>query len=198
MRNKPIKKSRSKSQQEGSKWRTYLLLGASGVGIIVLGYLLYLSIQDPEALDGIQRFVGLSRGHDETEEYSGLDLPPVGGMHSGIWQNCGVYEQPVESKNVVHSMEHGAVWIAYNPGLLEEDIEPLQEQVWDEPFVVLSPFPGLRSPVVLSAWGVQLEVESADDGRIADFIDQYQRGPQTPELGATCSNGLGTPINLVP
>jgi hypothetical protein len=198
MRNKPIKKSRAKSQGERSKWWTYLLLGAAALGLIALAYLLYLSIQDPEALAGIQRSVGLSRGHDETEDYSGLDLPPVGGTHSGIWQNCGVYEQPVESKNVIHSMEHGAVWIAYDPALLEEDVESLQEQVWTEPYVVLSPFPGLRSLVVLSAWGVQLEVESADDSRIADFIDRYQQGPQTPERGASCSNGLGTPINLAP
>lgn len=195
MRNKPIKRSRSRNQQEGTKWWTYLLLGAVALGIAGLGYLLYLSLQDPEGLAGIQRFVGLSRGHDETVDYADLDLPPVGGIHSGVWQNCGIYDQPLEPKNAVHSMEHGAVWIAYNPDLPEEGIEALQSQVSGQPYVLLSPFPNLRSPVVLTAWGVQLEVESADDGRIVDFIDTYQVGPQTPELGATCSNGLGTPIN---
>ncbi|GMQ78605.1 MAG: DUF3105 domain-containing protein [Anaerolineae bacterium] len=198
MRNKPVKRSRSKDQQERSKLWMYLLLGAAAFGLIALGYLLYLGIQEPEALAGIQRFVGLSRGHDETEDYSALDLPPSGGLHSGIWQNCGIYEQPVEANNVVHSMEHGAVWITYSPGLLEKDIETLQDHVRGETHLLLSPFPGLRSPVVLTAWGVQLEVESADDDRIADFIDQYQRGPQNPEVGATCSNGLGTPINPEP
>ena len=198
MRNRPIKRSRSKSQQEGPKWRTYVLLGAAGVGILILGYLLFLSVQDPEALDGIQRFVGLSRSHDETVDFSNLDLPPVGGIHSDIWQNCGIYDQRIDAKNAVHSMEHGAVWIAYNPSLTEEDIEILQNQVRGETHILLSPYPNLRSLVVLTAWGVQLEVDSANDGRIADFIDTYQRGPQTPELGATCSNGLGRPINLAP
>lgn len=196
MRNRPIKQSRSKSQQEGPKWRTYLLLGAAGAGLIILGYLLYLSLQDPETLDGVQRSVGLSRGHDETVDYSNLDLPPDGGMHSGDWQNCGIYDQPIDAKNAVHSMEHGAVWIAYNPSLTAEDIEILRNQVRGETHLLLSPYPNLRSLAVLTAWGVQLEVDSADDGRIADFIDTYQRGPQTPEPGAPCSNGLGTPINL--
>ena len=198
MRNKPIKRSRLKNQQTGTSWRTYLLVGASAVGVIILGYLLYLSIQDPQTLDGIRRSVGLSRGHDEEVEYLNTGLPPVGGIHSGVWQNCGIYDQPIDPKNAVHSMEHGAVWIAYDPGLAAEDVETLQEQVADESYVLLTPYPDLQSPVVLTAWGVQLEVEDADDGRIADFVDTYQQGPQTPELGATCSDGLGTPINLVP
>ncbi len=49
--------------------------------------------------------------------------------------------------------------------------------------------------MVLTAWGIQLEVDEADDGRIAEFIDRYQQGPQTPELGASCSDGTGTPIS---
>ncbi len=198
MRNRPIKRSRSKSQQEGPKWRIYLLLGAAGAGLIIVGYLLYLNIQDPDTLTCVQPSVGLSRGHDEMVDYSNLDLPPDGGIHSGAWQNRGIYDQPIDSKNAIHSMEHGAVWIAYNPSLTTEDIEILRNQVRGETHLLLSPYPNLRSPLVLTAWGLQLEVDSTDDGRIADFIDTYQRGPQTPEPGAPCSNGLGTPINLDP
>ncbi len=48
--------------------------------------------------------------------------------------------------------------------------------------------------VVLTAWGIQLEVESVDDDRIAGFIDLYQRGSQTPEPGAPCTGGIGEPV----
>ena len=49
---------------------------------------------------------------------------------------------------------------------------------------------------VLTAWGVQLELDSADDNRITTFLDRYVQGPQTPEIGATCSDGNGTPLVL--
>ena len=58
----------------------------------------------------------------------------------------------------------------------------------------MSPYPGLQSPIVLTAWEVQLELESADDERIPDFVERYQQGPTTPERGAPCWDGVGTPI----
>jgi hypothetical protein len=186
--------AKSEAKKWHANWRTYAIAGVVVLMVGGLGFLLYLSIKDPEALDGLKRFVGLSRGHDEEIEYAQLDLPPAGGLHSGIWQNCGIYDEPFETKNGVHSMEHGAVWISYQPELSSAGVARLQDAVRGERYVLLSPFPGLKSPVVLTAWGIQLELDSADDGRIANFIDQYQQGPQTPEPGATCQDGIGTPI----
>jgi hypothetical protein len=118
----------------------------------------------------------------------------VGGTHHDIWQNCGIYDEPLEAENVVHSMEHGAVWISYQPELSDDDVNTLRDLVRGERFIVLSPYPGLQSPVVLTAWGVQLELNSVEDDRVEEFIDRYQVGPQTPERGATCSDGVGQPI----
>ena len=55
-------------------------------------------------------------------------------------------------------------------------------------------FTGLASELVLNAWGVQLQVDSVNDARVAQFIDQYRLGPQTPEFGASCDGGVGRPI----
>ena len=43
--------------------------------------------------------------------------PPVGGPHDGTWANCNgiVYATAVRNENMVHTLEHGAVWITYNP-----------------------------------------------------------------------------------
>jgi hypothetical protein len=41
---------------------------------------------------------------------------------------------------------------------------------------------------------VQLQLDSAADERIAQFIGQYRLGPQTPEFGAACDGGIGRPI----
>lgn len=176
--------------------RNIIIGGVIAIAVIALGVLLYLSLQEPEALSDLRRFAGLERAHDEEVVYEDTGLPPVGGTHSGIWQNCGIYDEPIETKNAMHSLEHGAVWVAYQPDLPADDVETLREEVSNYNYALLSPFEGLKSPVVLTAWGIQLEVDSADDDRIATFLDRYVQGPQTPEIGATCSDGTGTPITL--
>jgi hypothetical protein len=47
----------------------------------------------------------------------------------------------------------------------------------------------LDAPVVASAWGKQLRLESADDSDLQRFIQSYRQGPQTPEPGAACTGG---------
>ncbi|MFN2187708.1 MAG: DUF3105 domain-containing protein [Candidatus Promineifilaceae bacterium] len=194
MRSKSKRRSPAATPKR-SRWTSILIGVAVVLGIAALGYLLYLSLQEPEVIEGLSQFIGLESGHDETVDYSGGDLPPVGGIHSGVWQNCGVYDEPVLAKNAVHSMEHGAVWIAYDPELPQDSVDSLRQAVRGESYTILSPYPGLKSPVVLTAWGIQLELESAEDERIPEFIDRYEQGPQTPERGALCSEGTGAPIS---
>jgi hypothetical protein len=191
------KKVRRQATKKGSdhKLRNIIIGGVIALAVIALGVLLYLSLQEPETLADLQRFVGLERAHDEEVVYDQTGLPPVGGIHSGIWQNCGIYDEPVDTKNAVHSMEHGAVWVAYQPDLPAGDVEMLQDAVAGHRYTLVSPYPDLRSPVVLTAWGIQLELDSAEDDRIETFLDRYVLGPQTPEPGATCSDGTGTPLN---
>ena len=47
---------------------------------------------------------------------------------------------------------------------------------------------------VVTSWGVQLEVDDIGDDRVSRFVDRYRLGPNTPELGAACTNGIGEPI----
>lgn len=188
------RRKRKKRQEKQSPYRKYLIGGGIVLAVAAIGGLLALALRSPETIHGLQHFLSPERGHDETVEYTETGLPPAGGIHSGQWQTCGIYDQPIEDKNAVHSMEHGAVWIAYQPDLPAEDVETLRDMVRGESYLLLSPYPDLASPVVLTAWGVQLEVEEANDDRIVAFIDEYQAGPQTPEIGATCNNGIGTPI----
>ena len=86
------------------------------------------------------------------------------------------------------------MWLAYQPDLPEEDVESLRDLLRGEEFVIMSPYPGLKSPVVLTAWEVQLELDSVEDERLEEFVDRYQQGPTTPERGASCQDGVGTPI----
>ncbi len=147
----------------------------------------------PDLASSLEHFTDLAYDHVAGEvEYA--QTPPVGGAHNPLWQNCGVYDQPIPSEQAVHSLEHGAVWLTYQPDLAAEEVTLLRDLVTDKSHALLSPFPNLPTAVVASAWGVQLKVESASDPRLAQFIDEFHNGPQTPEPGAPCRGGVGTPI----
>jgi hypothetical protein len=123
---------------------------------------------------------------------------PAGGQHNPVWQNCGIYEEPIRTENAIHSMEHGAVWIAYNADLPADQVEQLRELIRDERsrlrnFYILSPKEGLSSPIIVTAWRAQLKVDNASDDNILKFMQRFHIGPYTPERGATCSGGAGEP-----
>lgn len=117
-------------------------------------------------------------------------FPPVGGPHSALWAACNgvVYPTGVQNENMVHSLEHGAVWVSYNPDTISPaDLSTMTDLVQGEPYLVMSAYPGQESPISLQSWAHQLAVESADDERILQFITALRANPYvTPEPGATC------------
>jgi len=117
-------------------------------------------------------------------------FPPVGGPHDGTWANCNgiVYTTAVRNENMVHTLEHGAVWITYNPDTISSsDLDILKSLVQGQPYTTLSPYPGLDSTVSLQAWAHQLKVDSASDERVKEFITALRQNRWVyPETGATC------------
>ena len=58
---------------------------------------------------------------------------------------------------MVHSMEHGAVWVTYDPAVVTgAALESLSGRVEGQQYTMLSHYPGLESPVTLQSWGHQL------------------------------------------
>ncbi|MEV1008754.1 DUF3105 domain-containing protein [Streptomyces sp. NPDC049881] len=147
---------------------------------------------DAATVQGEQTWSDLDRNHvDGTVDYP--QTPPVGGDHNQAWMNCDgdVYTEAIPNENAVHSLEHGAVWATYNDSATEADIEALGERVSSTPYSLLSPVAEQESPVMLTAWGHQLGVDSADDERVGEFFEAYVQGPQTQEPGAACTGGIG-------
>ena len=183
------KKIRQQQVAQEKRKRRLLIIGPIIIGIIALGAFAFFRLQPVE---GTTEFGPQDRGHDVEAAFASADLPPVGGVHDPRWQNCGIYTLPLDSGPVVHSMEHGAVWITYNPELPSGDVAVLQEMVRGKTYLLLSPFPDLKNDVVASAWGVQLEVDDISDEKLEQFIDRYRGGG--PEPGAPCDGGLGQPL----
>lgn len=118
--------------------------------------------------------------------------PPIGGNHSPYWALCNgvTYDHQIANENAVHMLEHGAVWITYNPATLSKsDVSYLSTHyVAGIDRMALSPYKDLRAPISLQAWGYQLFLSSPKDPRIQQFINALRYNPKvTPELGASCS-----------
>ena len=188
------KKTAAKKAEPNNGLRTILLVLGGVTVVAVLGWLLWLATRPAEGISGVETYPRQSRGHQTGLDIPFGELPPVGGTHDPVWQNCGIYDQPLNTANAVHSMEHGAIWITYQPDLPAETIAAVESAVRGQNFVLVSPYPEQRSPIVLTGWGVQLELESVDDDRFDAFIERYRVGPNTPERGAACTGGLGEPI----
>jgi Protein of unknown function (DUF3105) len=149
------------------------------------------AVAEATPIAGVETFEVASADHT-TQSVDYPQDPPAGGPHDPSWQKCAVYDAPVRPENAVHSQEHGAVWITYQPDLAESDREALAELAVDQPYVLISPYPGLEDPVVASAWGAQLRVDEVDDPRLQAFIDRY--AGNGPERGATCDTGVETTV----
>lgn len=122
--------------------------------------------------------------------------PPAGGAHAPVWLACGVYDEPVREENAVHDLEHGTVWITHDPGLPAADLETLAEQLPDNG--IMSPREGLPSPVVVTVWGAQLQLDGADDRRLGLFVEEYGDGHTAPEFGVSCEGGTPDPQGAIP
>ncbi len=144
-------------------------------------------------------------------------LPPVGGPHAATWMNAGVYTEPVPSERAIHNLEHGAVWITYNPNISASQVAALvafvvkQKTIVEPPaaagtqslsnrYLDLSPWVSstLPSPIVISAWGHQLRLRTPDDPRLQKFVDTFRHSRiYSPEYGESV-DGVPAQVGGVP
>jgi len=178
-----------------SKQGTSRAIAAGFVVAVTLALVAYLWVPQlpfvaPAVPVGVQNFTITERTHVETAVLY-APLPPGGGNHAPIWQNCGFYNAPVASENAVHSLEHGAVWITYRPDLPTDQVDVLRRLAERQTYVLVSPYPELPAPVVASAWNRQLLLDSTADPRLGQFVRAFRLGSQASERGGPCSGGIG-------
>lgn len=190
----------SKRNRSTALWWTVGSVAAIAViGGVVASYVFSPAANAPEyseggtgaVIDGVETF-DLANDHVEGEvAYD--QSPPAGGPHNRVWLNCGVYDQPQANENAVHSLEHGAVWVTYDPEQVTDDDIATLEGVLPTSYALMSPYPGMDTPVAVSAWNAQLKVDSAADDRIPEFFEEYWRHQDVPEPGALCTGAIDGP-----
>ena len=157
--------------------------------------LLFTACNRDEGIKDLETFTVIREHKEGRLTYT--TNPPTGGVHNPAWQNCGIYDQQVALENAVHSLEHGAVWLTYQPNLPSDQVDKLRALAKGRGYMLVTPYSygALAKPIYAVAWGVRVGVDSADDARLPKFIQKYMNGPQTPELGAACTGAIGSPID---
>jgi hypothetical protein len=98
--------------------------------------------------------------------------PPARGPHFAVPQAVGVYDQPVPDGNTIHSLEHGIVWISYNPQLVDQQTVDSLEDLGDDygGDTIVAPRPANAMAIAAVSWGQLLELDAFDREQLADFI----------------------------
>ena len=107
--------------------------------------------------------------------------PPTGGWHYGAAVQTGIYDKEFSDEQVLHNLEHGHVWIAYEPDLDTESINKLAEIAKDYGSkIIMTPRPANDSPIALVAWQYLLKLDTVDENIVRQFIETH-RGIAGPE-----------------
>jgi hypothetical protein len=139
--------------------------------------------------------VVIERAASKTHQTGHIDYPgkkpPSGGAHNPVPLTCGFYNEQPPAENAVHSLEHGAVWIAFDPSTSPGDIAVLKAFT-QKGHVIVSPYAGMDAPITVVAWEHRLELQSVTDARLQQFVEGFVNASTAPEPGFACT-GVGQP-----
>lgn len=137
-------------------------------------------------VEGTQVYKGVSREHIQSgTPGSGYNSnPPSSGPH---WQGSaknGIYDKELADEQLIHSLEHGYIWISYKSDAPDDVKNKLKEIAENDSWkIVLEPRDKNDTMIALVGWARVLNLDNLDEKRIKDFISTYRnRGPEkTPE-----------------
>lgn len=116
------------------------------------------------------------REHVDSKNYGG-DQPPTSGAHANP-VSWGVYDTEVRDDQLIHNMEHGGIYISYQPSLPKDQVDKLT-RLLSAPFanpnfqptkIVLAPRATNKSPIELSSWRRSETLLAYDQQKIEDYV----------------------------
>lgn len=180
-----------KAQKEAGKkkplpFKNLLSLGVVLGSVLLLGGIAFLVLNSQEELGrdfSSQMAYEGDKHMPESTEITYQSNPPTSGNHWPVPLQDGVYQTEKPDEAVVHSMEHGRVWISYKPTIPQNIIEQLKELGSGQALIV-TPREANDADIALAAWtrsdAFNLNADGTlDEKRIRDFIKRYKnKGPE--------------------
>lgn len=196
MKREERRKARENEQRRATMDKTKKSLMRYGLWIAIIavvGYGLFLLARTagPDGEDFSVKYDIQGRNHiaNGTEHPPYNSNPPSSGWHYASPARGGFYDEPLPDEQVIHNLEHGDIWIAYNPDISDETKKVLKS--FAGRYAVVSPRSENEGDISLVAWGrvdtFNAENGAVDEERIRDFISRYDnRGPENvrrPQAG---------------
>lgn len=164
---------------------------------LFIAFLIWLFVESSKPLPG-QKIVDLGRGHvsiGEKVDYN--SNPPTSGKHYGEWIRLGVYNEPKDDRNLVHSLEHGYIILHYKcsdksgspeateSAELSQECKDRRDQlakIYEKKSkgkLIVVPRQDLETNFALTAWTYVDKFDEFDSSRIERFIDAHRdMGPE--------------------
>lgn len=148
-----------------------------GLAIVVVSvFAVMIALKKPEPPRPGTEQADYGREHVNSKEYGG-DQPPTSGSHASplTW---GVYDTEVRDDQAIHNMEHGGVYVSYQPNLPKDQIKeltsllsaPFSDSKFQPKKIVLAPRVKNKYPIELSSWRRSEALTSYDQQKIEDYI----------------------------
>lgn len=148
---------------------------------------------EPEPIDDyaydIETFDDIGRDHFPPGQTHNAynSNPPTSGPHSGMFEQWGIYEQPVPKEVAVHNMEHAGVIVWYNcaggaEALSDADCAELKNNLASivQPAlaggesIIMTPYSNMDERIALSAWQHLDKFNEFDAERVMTFIETFE------------------------
>jgi len=106
--------------------------------------------------------------------------PPTSGWHWPSPAAWGIYPGGQPDERLVHNLEHGGIWISYQPGKVDQNtINQLNDYANRYAKIIVEPRDKDSAPIVLAAWTHLENLNSYDETKILEFIRAYyDQGPE--------------------
>jgi hypothetical protein len=143
----------------------------------------------PEVVSAVQQHPSEGNAHVEPGTRIQYEvMPPVSGPHYPTTVDAGFYAATPPLGALVHSLEHGAVIIYYDPTAIDESASQSLKAftsthtgTWSSVIVAPNPADVPSAPYVLTAWRHSLELDQYDPESVRAFLAEYLgRGPEHP------------------
>ena len=181
-----------------SPWRAtidsfggFLTIGVVAITVLIIGVLVIAnSPSSTSTQTSIAQLLGEARTSGKAEHIKNpaqIEIvpgePPTGGPHFVMPQRTGIYDEPIKDGHAIHSLEHGILWISYQPNLVDEKTVNALRNIAEEfsSDVILSPRPQNVMPIALASWGRLLPMRSLNEELAREFINTNRN--RSPEPG---------------
>lgn len=167
---------RAKKIKSFSIWLAIILIlaGAGYLGYLYLSKVINIpEIGEPYSIEGANHVADGTRVEYKTN-------PPSSGNHYNTPANWGVYNHEIPDEAVVHNLEHGGIWISYQPTISKAEIKQLTDLAKSySSKVILTPRAKNDSPIAIVSWGRIYKMDLFNEGAIRNFILKYKNtGPE--------------------